>query len=338
MVPRGTATYDIVVIGAGPAGLAAAVYASRARLKTLVVDQGLRPGTFGAAAWVAAYPGIIGAVLGQKLLERLRGQAQAYGTQFKRSAITNVVLRRDPKQLATGNAGNERPFFARAVILASGSSGQAQTVPGESEYLGKGVSYCATCDGPLLKQKDVVLVYGSTEKAVDAALALTRHAARVYLASPKPLLEIDEALRQRVQSIRHLAVLLSTRLKAVQGTSRVKHAILLTSSGERRLHISRVFMYTQASKPATDYLGGQVELTEDGCVRVDADMLTSVPGVFACGGVLRTEVQEAVAVVAQGCAAALSAERYLNRGLADANPEAVYEPSSIAESIQHARV
>lgn len=333
-MPMDTTIYDVAVIGAGPAGSTAALYASRAKLKTVVLDQGPQPGTFGAAAWIATYPGVTGVVSGQKLLERLRKHAQTYGTQFKKVAVTHVVLRRDPKQLVTRDG---RTFFARAVILASGSAGQAQMVPGELEYLGKGVSYCATCDGPLLKQEDA-LVYGSTEKAVDAALALARHTARVYIASPKPLLEIDEALRQRVQSIKPMTVLLGTRLKAIQGTSRVKHVILLAGSGEKRLQVSHVFMYTQPSKPATDYLGGQVELTEEGCVRVDAQMLTSVPGVFACGGLLRTEVQEAVAVAAQGCTAALSAERYLNRGLAAADPEPAHGSASVVEPIQHARI
>jgi len=301
--------YDVVIIGGGPAGATAALYASRAQLRTLVVDKAIRAGALGLTSKIANYPGIKEVLTGEELVQRMWEHAQAYGAQFKKAKVTGTVLTQGPKQLFTAEG---ETILAKAVILATGAMGRSQTVPGEQEFLGRGVSYCATCDGAFFKDQEV-LVYGATEEAADEALFLTRYASKVYLAFPKPELAAGGELKERVATQAKIVLLARTRLKAIGGNSAVTHAVLLRGSGEERLPINGVFVFTQGGKPILDYVGGQVELMLSGCVRVDSEMATSIPGVFACGDLLCTDVQQAVVAAAQGCIAALAADKHINK-------------------------
>lgn len=301
--------YDVVIIGGGPAGATAALYTARAELKTLVLDKAIRAGALGITSKIANYPGIQEVLTGEELLRRMREHAQQYGAEFRKTKVTGTVLTESPKQIFTAEG---ETLLARAVILATGSMGRSQTVPGEQEFLGKGVSYCATCDGAFFKGQEV-LVYGPGEEAADEALFLTRYASKVSLVSAKPQLDVEPALRERVSRQPQMAVRLKTRLKAIEGTETVTHAVLATAAGEERLPVAGVFIFTQGGRPILDYVGGQVEVSSKGCVRVNDEMLTSLPGVFACGDLLCTDVQQAVVAAAQGCIAALAADKFLNQ-------------------------
>lgn len=301
--------YDVVIIGGGPAGATAALYAARAELKTLVLDKAIRAGALGITSKIANYPGIQEILAGDELLRRMREHAQAYGAEFRKTKVTGTVLTENPKQLFAAEGDT---ILAKTVILATGSMGRSQTVPGEQELLGKGVSYCATCDGAFFKGQEV-LVYGPGEEAADEALFLTRYASRVHLVSAKPQMELEPELWERVSHHPQMTVRLKTRLKAVEGAEAVTHAVLLASSGEERLPVTGIFIFTQGGKPILDYVGGQVEVSSKGCVRVSEEMGTSIPGVFACGDLLCTYVQQAVVAAAQGCIAALAADKVLNK-------------------------
>lgn len=301
--------YDVVIIGGGPAGATAALYAARAELKTLVLDKSIRAGALGLTSKIANYPGIKEVLSGEELVQRMREHAEVYGAQFRKAKVTGTVLTRDPKELFTAEG---ETLLAKTVILATGAMGRSQTVPGEQEFLGRGVSYCATCDGAFFKGQDV-LVYGSTEEAMDEALFLTRYAAKVYLTTSKPTPDGGGDLQQRVATHEKIAVLARTRLKAIVGTDTVTEAVLLSTAGEQRLPVSGVFIFTQGGKPILDYVGGQVDVTPRGCVLVNEEMATSIPGVFACGDLLYTDVQQAVVAAAQGCIAALAADKYINK-------------------------
>ena len=171
--------YDVVIIGGGPAGATAAMYAARASLRTLVLDKGLTAGALGITSKIANYPGILGEISGAELLERMREQAESFGAQFMQDRVQGVDLLSDPK-LIFANSGT---YTARAVIIATGSMGRGQRVKGEDELLGRGVSYCATCDAAFFRGQDVV-VAGQSDEAVEEALFLTRFVRTVHLLSP----------------------------------------------------------------------------------------------------------------------------------------------------------
>jgi len=301
--------YDVVIIGGGPAGATAALYTSRAELKTLVLDKAIRAGALGITTKIANYPGVKEVLTGEALLQRMREHAELYGAQVKKTKVTGTLLTADPKQIFTAEG---ETVLARSVIVATGAMGRSQTVPGEQELLGKGVSYCATCDGAFYKGQ-AVLVYGSSEETADEALFLTRYASTVHLACAKPTLEVPPELQARVAQHEKIAFRAKTRLKAIEGNAAVSHAVLLASSGEERLPVSGVFIFAQGGKPIVDYLGGQLALTEKGHVRVNDEMATSVPGVFACGDLLGRGAEQAVVAAAYGCIAALAADKYLNK-------------------------
>ena len=301
--------YDVAIIGGGPAGATAALYAARAELKTLVIDKAIRTGALGITTKIANYPGIKEVLTGEALLQRMREHAELYGATFRKAKVTGTVLPENPKQIFTAEG---ETVLAKSVIIATGSMGRSQMVPGEQEFLGKGVSYCATCDGAFYKGQEV-LVYGASEETADEALFLTRYASRVHLVCSKPKLDVPEELGARLAGHEKIALLTRTRLKAVEGNEAVERAVLLKTSGEERLPVKGVFIFTQGGKPIVDYLGGQLALTPTGHVRVSPEMATSVPGVFACGDLLGTGVEQAVVAAAYGCIAALAADKYINK-------------------------
>jgi len=301
--------YDVVIIGGGPAGATAALYAARAELNTLVLDKAIRAGALGITTKIANYPGIKEVLTGEALLQRMREHAELYGAQVKKTKVTGTLLTQDPKQIFIAEGDT---ILARSVIVATGAMGRSQTVPGEQELLGKGVSYCATCDGAFYKGQEV-FVYGSSEETADEALFLTRYASKVHLACAKPKLEAQPELQERVTQHEKIVFRPKTRLKAIEGSESVTHAVLLAPSGEERLPVTGVFIFAQGGKPIIDYLGGQLELTPKGHVRVNEEMATSVPGVFACGDLLGQGAEQAVVAAAYGCIAALAADKFLNK-------------------------
>ncbi len=306
--------YDIVILGGGPAGMSAALTAARASRRTLVLDQGIQRGAIGLARCITNYPGIPEPLSGEELIRRMREQAAWYGAQCWNAEVIETVLGADPKRIMTADGAI---VSATVVILATGGMRRAQLVPGEREWFGRGVSYSTACDGACFKGRNV-LVYGATEQAAEGALALTRYASMVYLTSPKPAFDITQRVYERVAAAQPLTLLMKTRLKAIEGNGAVSAVTLLTVSGERRLPVEGVFLFTQSGKPITAYLDHRVTLTPQGCVQVHREMATSVPGVFACGDVLYTDVQQAVIAAGQGCTAALAADRYLSTANTDA--------------------
>ncbi|NLC58322.1 MAG: FAD-dependent oxidoreductase [Armatimonadetes bacterium] len=299
--------FDVVIIGGGPAGASAALYTARARLRTLVLDKSLTAGALGMTSKIANYPGVPEVLTGAALLERMRAQAEAHGAEFRKARVVATELRTDPKHVVTAT-GEE--YSARALILATGAMGRATTIPGEQEYLGRGVSYCATCDAPFY-QGARVLVVGSSDEAVEEAIVLTRFAARVFLAAPKENLDADPALVQQFVASGKGEILPRARVRRIEGNGTVTGVVLQRPGGEQPLEVSGVFVYTQGSKPITDFLLGQVETTETGAVVVSPEMATNVPGVYAAGDLLSTGVEQAVVAAANGVIAALGVDKYL---------------------------
>lgn len=299
--------HDVLIIGGGPAGATAALYAARAELKTLVLDRGLGSGALGLTRAIANYPGIPGEIGGAELVERIRQQARSFGAAFVQDRVLGAALGGELKTVWT-NAGTHS---ARAVIVATGSMGRGQRVPGEDRLLGRGVSYCATCDAAFFRGRTVA-VAGSGDEALEEALFLTQFVQRLHLISPAPELKASGQLVHALTEHPNVSLHLGTALREVAGEQKVE-AVRVAPRGrpEALIPVSGVFIYLQGGRPITDFLEGQLPTRDGGCLRVDAEFRTGLPGVFAVGDVLCDHVKQAVVSAAEGAVAAMAVEKEL---------------------------
>ncbi len=235
----GRDTYDVIIIGGGPAGATAAIYAARADLSTLVLDRGLTAGALGMATRIANYPGVPGEISGAELVERIRKQAEGFGARFVQDKVLITNLRGEVKEVI----GAKDSYYARAVIVATGSMGRTRTVRGEEQLAGRGVSYCATCDGPFFRDQEVA-VAGNNDEAVEESLFLTKFARRVHLLTPTADLNASSALIAEVGQNPSVEIHPSTRLREVLGQQKVSSVRVVGPDGkEKELPVDGVFIY-----------------------------------------------------------------------------------------------
>ncbi|MCA9898530.1 MAG: FAD-dependent oxidoreductase [Anaerolineales bacterium] len=300
--------YDVVIIGGGPAGASAAIYTARSELRTLVIDKGLTAGALGVTSKISNYPGVPGPISGAKLVEIMREQAESFGAKFITDKVVGITIDGEQKEVIAGT-GN---FRAKVLILATGAMGRTSTVSGEEELLGRGVSYCATCDGAFFRDQDVAVV-GNNDEALEEALFLTKYAKNIHLIVPTPELKARASLAEEVAENPKIQVHLATRLKEINGNGRVQNILIHPRKGEpETLPVTGAFVYLQGSQPITDYLMGQLDTTNEGCLVVDSEMQTSMPGVFAVGDLLCTHIKQAVVAASDGVLAAVAADKYVN--------------------------
>lgn len=299
--------YDIAVIGGGPAGLSAAVNARARNKSVLVVTNDYRESPLYKAEWVDNYLGMPGRT-GPELLEAYHSHAEAMGTVFRAGRALNIMPMEGTNYIGIGSDMEE----ARAVILATGVS-RGRKYPGEAEFLGRGVSYCATCDGAFYRNREVVVV-GLNPEAVEEAQVLTKFASTVHWITPKDPHTLDG---HADELLAHPSVKLweKTRLIRIKGEEAGVTAVEVRHPGEsdsQELLAEGVFVYLQGSKPITDFVAGQVEMKPDGGVWVDEMMQTSVPGVWGIGDIRNTPFKQAVVAAGDGCIAAMAIDRFLN--------------------------
>ncbi len=300
--------YDVVIIGGGPAGTSAAIYTARSELRTLVIDKGLTAGALGVTSKISNYPGVPGPISGAKLVEVMREQAESFGAEFITDKVVGIQFDGEQKEIIAGTG----TFKAKVLILASGAMGRTSTVRGEEELLGRGVSYCATCDGAFFRDQDVAVV-GNNDEALEEALFLTKYAQNIHLIVPTPELKAREALAHEAENHPKIKVRLGTRLKEITGNGKVNGIVVHPrKSRPESLPVSGAFVYLQGSQPITDYLMGQLDTTEEGCLAVDSEMQTSIPGVFAVGDLICTHIKQAVVAASDGVIAAVAADKYVN--------------------------
>ncbi len=297
--------YDVIIIGGGPAGLSAAQYTSRAKMKTVILDKSATTGALAYASLIENYPGLSSPMSGKDLLELFRKQALAFGAEYVEALVIGVYLGAEVKEVFT----MDRTYHGKTVIIATGSMGRKASIPGEADFLGKGVSYCAICDAAFYRGKDVCVI-GDSEEAVKESGLLTRFAKTVYLIaqSQKPRVEADNPDLE----IPNLKVMTGLTVTAIEGGESVERILLRDVNGrESELELSGVFVYLHGSKPVIDFLQGAIEVSEDECIITNTMKETVVPGVFSAGDVTCTEVRQVIVAAAQGCLAALSAEKYV---------------------------
>ncbi len=299
---------DVLVIGGGPAGATAALYAARAGRTCRVVDKGVASGALGMSREIANFPGFADPLPGARVVEAIRDQAEMYGAAFVTDRVTAASLA-GPVKTAWGAKGS---YVGRAMIVATGSMGRSAPLAGEERLVGRGVSYCATCDGFFFRDH-VVAAVGATDEAAEEALVLARLARRVHLLLPVEALRGSAELVAQVEAAASIEVHRSTLVEEILGAERVEGLRVKTRGGAPFvLPVNGVFLYLQGARPIVDFLGGQAELSAEGCLAVDGFSQTSVPGVFAAGDVLCKHLKQAVIAAAEGASAAVAADRYLS--------------------------
>ena len=296
--------YDVIIIGGGPGGLSAALYTSRAKLKTLVLDKSKTAGSLAYASLIENYPGLEKPMTGGELLDVFRKQAESFGAEYKEEQVIGASLSGDVKEVFTMEAS----YQGKTVIIATGSMGRKATIKGEEEFLGRGVSYCAICDAAFFKGK-TVCVLGDSEEAAKEAGVLARFAETVYLISPSQKLKVEEDYP--ALQISNVKLLLGRVVTAIEGGEAVERIRMKASGVESELALDGVFVYLMGNKPIIDFLQGAVEVSEEGCVMTNRFMETNVPGVFSAGDVTCTEARQVIIAAAHGCLAALSAEKHI---------------------------
>ena len=299
--------YDVVIIGGGPAGLAAGLYTSRARLNSLMIEKGLTGGLIVNTGMVENYPGFPDGIGGFDLAELMSRHAVGYGLETLTAEVTGVELVGGRKIVST----TEGEVTARALIVAGGSERIKLGVPGEGEFTGRGVSYCAICDGSFFRDK-VVAVVGGGNTAINEAIDLTKFAARIIVVHRRQELRATRILQERAFAEPKIEFRWDSVVESVEGEEVVRSLRLRNvKSGEKSvLEVSGVFI-ALGFIPNTGYLNGVVPLDEHGSVTANEKMETGVPGIFAAGDIRSNSVRQVITASGDGATAAIYAEKYL---------------------------
>ena len=299
--------YDIIIIGSGPAGLSAAIYAQRACLDTIVIEKNGISGGQVLNTWeVDNYPGFPG-VTGFELSRQFREHANKLGARVVQDEVVQVELSGNVKKVVC----EEETYEARCVILSSGAHHRTLEVPGEEELRGAGVSYCATCDGAFFRGRTVAVV-GGGDAALEDAIFLARMCEKVYIVHRRDKLRGAKRLQERLQALENIEFVWNSETVAIEGNAQVEALRLRqTKTGEeKRLDVDGVFIAVGIA-PESELYAGQLELDEQGYIRADESGQTSVPGVFAAGDVRTKALRQILTAASDGANCVASAERYL---------------------------
>lgn len=301
-----------LIIGSGPAGYTAAIYASRANLSPVIIEGPAPGGQLTTTTEVENFPGYPDGVQGPRLMEDLRAQAQRFDADLRMDMVTAVDLSQRP---FTATLASGATVTAETVIISTGATARYLGIDDEQKYLGMGVSACATCDGFFYRNR-VVAVVGGGDTACEEAIYLAGIAAKVYLIVRKDYLRASRVMQQRVMQNPKIEILFNCVTEGLFGADVLEGAHLVEKSGtpdERHFDIDvDGFFLAIGHKPNTEFLAGQVELDEGGFIRTDGyTTATNVPGVFAAGDVSDSRYQQAIVAAGSGCRAALDAEKFI---------------------------
>jgi len=298
--------YDLVIIGAGPAGLTAGLYAARARMNVLLLEKAVPGGQILVTDWIENYPGFPEGISGFDLAEKMKQQALDLGLEIDTAEVHSLNLSADTKEIVL----KDRSIKTKALIIASGASPRKLGI-GEDKYMGKGISFCATCDAPFFRDKTVVAV-GGGDTAVQEAIFLTKFAKKVYLVHRRDELRATKILQERAfanDKIEFIWDSVATGVDGFFGIEGVKIKNVKTNA-ESTIKADGCFIWV-GILPNAEFINGTVETDEGGFIVADAKMQTSVPGVFAAGDVRDTPLRQVSTAVGDGAIAAVSAEHYI---------------------------
>jgi thioredoxin reductase (NADPH) len=301
---------EVIIVGSGPAGYTAAIYAARAGLNPLLIASSVEAGgELMKTTEVENYPGFPDGTMGPDLMMQFQAQAERFGTEILMQDVTEVDLKGETKIVKTGNG---ETFEAKTVILATGAAYRELGIPREKELSGHGVSWCATCDGFFFREKTIAVV-GGGDSAMEEANFLTRFASKVYVIHRKDSLRASKIMQDRAMANPKIEFIWNTEVTELLGEVKLEGVGLRnTVSGEEsKMDLDGLFIAI-GNDPRIWLVENQVELTEDRFIKVDGrTSKTSIPGVFACGDVIDPTYRQAITAAGSGCVAALDAEHYL---------------------------
>jgi thioredoxin reductase (NADPH) len=308
---------NLIIIGSGPSGYTAALYAARANLKPLVIEGVQSGGALMTTTEVENFPGHRDGVMGPELMDSMRAQAEKFGAEFITDDVTRVELGDRPTEAGTEGLKTvwigEKEYWARAVILATGSAWRPLGIPGEQELLGHGVSSCATCDGFFFRNHNIIVV-GGGDSAMEEATFLTRFAETVTIVHRRDSFRASKVMQLRALNNPKIKVEWNSVVEEVLGKDGAVVGARLKNlqTGETKvLDITGLFVAI-GHDPRSELFKGQIELDDDGYVRVDSPSTrTNIPGVFAAGDLVDHTYRQAITASGTGCAAALDAERFI---------------------------
>ncbi len=301
--------YDLVIMGSGPAGLTAGLYAARARMKVAIYEKSLPGGQVLTTDWIENYPGFPEGISGTELTQRMTDQVRHFGLDIQSDEVLSADLSGGVKEIQL----SEKTVRTHSLIIATGASPRKLGIPGEDRFFGKGISSCATCDGPFCRDK-VVAAVGGGDTAVQESVYLTRFAKKVYLIHRRDEFRAEKILQERAMASDKIEILLDTVVTGVNGLTHLEsiHTRNLKSGENAKLAVDAFFVWI-GILPNTEFLGDAAEPERDeyGFIRTNERMETSVPGVFAVGDVRSTPLRQITTAVGDAAIAAASAEHYV---------------------------
>ncbi|MBU0730932.1 MAG: thioredoxin-disulfide reductase [Proteobacteria bacterium] len=302
-----TADYELIIIGGGPAGLTAGLYAARSRLKAVLLEKGVVGGQVLVTDWIDNYPGFPEGLSGFDLVEKMAAQAARFDLQTTMAPVESLDFS-DPLKKIYLEGG--KTLTAKTVIIATGARPKQLDIPGEQELTGKGVSYCATCDGPFYRDMEIAVV-GGGNTAIQEAMHLTKFASKVTVIHRRDRLRSTQIVQEKAFANKKIEFLCDTTVIAVNGDKAVESLKLQNKDGsETELAVQGVFVLIGTLPNNSMFPEGQLVL-EDGYIITDCEMRTNIPGVMAAGDIRSKEVRQVITAAGDGAVAAQSAEQYL---------------------------
>ena len=299
--------YELVIIGGGPAGLTAGLYAARGGLNVILIEKIVPGGQIIITDWIENYPGFPEGLSGPDLVQKMTEQVKRFDLPIESNEVVSVDFSEPVKKITL----NDRTLTTHAIIIATGASPKKLGVPGEETFYGKGISSCATCDGPFFKD-GIVAAVGGGDTAVQESLFLTKFAKKVYLIHRRDKLRAAAILQKRASANEKIEMIWDSVLTDISGLTHVENITVknVKTGDKTQFSVDGCFIWV-GTIPNAQFLGDSVKLDEYGFIIADLNMETSVPGVFAAGDVRNTPLRQVVTAVGDGAIAAISAENYI---------------------------
>jgi thioredoxin reductase (NADPH) len=299
--------YDVIIIGGGPSGLTAGIYASRARLKTLIIENYSTPAQAILTDLIENYPGFVDGIGGFELIERFKKQAEKFGAEIISGAVKSVKESLSKWQVAVDN----KTFETLSVIIASGAKPKNLGIAGEKELTGRGVSYCATCDGAFFKDRDVVVI-GGGDSALEEAIFLTRFVKNVKVVHRRDSLRAAKILQERALNSSKIQFILNSVVSSIVGRDKVTGIIVkdVKNGIESEVLCDGVFVFAGYT-PNTEFIKGALDIDENGYIITKEDLSTNKKGIFACGDCCKKMLRQVVTACGDGALASFSCQKYI---------------------------
>ena len=302
--------YDVIIIGGGPSGMTSAIYSSRARLKTLLIEKAGCGGQIAITDNIENYPGFEQGINGFELATKMQTQATNFGTEFVYGEAVSFQLNDKIKKIVLLD---NKEYLAKTIIISSGASFKKLGIKGEQDFIGKGVSYCATCDAPFFRNKEIVVI-GGGDSALQEALYLTKFAVKVNLIHRRNEFRAAKILQEKVFKEQKINVIFDSVVEEISGKDVLEQVTLknIKTNTISQLSVNGVFIFVGWT-PNTNFLNNQLKLNKQGYIITDDKMNTSIEGVFACGDVREKTLRQVVTAAGDGAIAANSAQHYLEK-------------------------